>query len=81
MLNIYNGAFIYDFRADNLVCGNQLTSSYLMETISPSLSIPFMLVILYVGLRTCGLPPFTWKCLLLSSLFSSCIDSHVGETS
>ena len=60
------------FRADHFVLDNQLVG----KNNSPTLRIPYLPIVVCVGLRPSGISWFTFSCLWL---FSSCLGSHVGD--
>lgn len=62
------------------VLDNQSVCSSLGITLSPTLSIPDWLVALYIGLSPHDVPAPTLACLLLLSLFGSCLGNPVAET-
>jgi hypothetical protein len=69
---------MYVFKADHLVLGNQLVSSFLGKIDFSVLQLP---VVLCVNFRLYKLAPFMLTCLLVLSLFKSCLNNHVGESS
>lgn len=77
-LSLYNVTSIYVLRSDYLALDDQLVYSYMRKTISPTPSIPYLTVVIYVRLRSPGPSPFTLVYLLVF-LFSLCLDSHVAE--
>lgn len=54
-LHLYNATHTNVFRADRLVLCNQSVCSSLGKTMSPTLSLPYLPVVLRVGLRPCAL--------------------------
>lgn len=76
----YSVTCIYVSKDDNLVLDNRLLCSSRRKTISVALSIPQRPIVLFVLLRPYRLSPYTLMCLFLLSLFSSCLEIHVGET-
>lgn len=55
LLSVYNLTCIYFFKADDLILDNQLVYFCLGRTILFTLNIPWLPVVLYVELRSCGL--------------------------
>lgn len=55
LLSLYNVTYMFAIRADNLVLENQLVYSSVGNTISPTLSIPWLPVVLCVGLSPPGI--------------------------
>lgn len=89
MLTVYNVINMYVFRLEYLLLDNQLVCSSLEKTVSLPRSIPSLPIILCVRLRFLAFPCSEvlvlhfltlFVCLLMSSLFISCLDSHVGDT-
>lgn len=70
---------VYVLTVDDLLFDNQLVCSCLGNTISSSLSIPYLLVVICVDLRPLSFPLSTLLCVFLSSLFGSYLGTHVGE--
>jgi hypothetical protein len=68
------------FRAKHLVLDNQSVCSSLRNAISPVLCIPYMLIVLCVGLRPLGLSSDPLKYLFLLSFLSSYLGNHIGES-
>lgn len=66
LLSLYNVTYMLAIRADNLILDNQLVWSSVGNTISPTLSIPWLPVVLCVGLSPPGLSQPTSAGLLLS---------------
>lgn len=72
MLEIYISNIIQiEFGTEHLVLDNQLLCLPLGKTVSPALSLPWLLAVLWVGLKPRGLS-FVYLAFLLL-LFSSCL--------
>lgn len=71
---------IYVFNADHLALDTILLCSSLGESTTPASSFPLLPVVLYVGLRSYGLSFVQLARSLVSSLFTSHLGNHVGET-
>jgi hypothetical protein len=65
--------------AAHLILNNQLVHFH-EEDIFSTLHIPYLLIVLCVGLEPRGLSPSTLACPLLLPLFTSLLDGQVGET-
>lgn len=63
---------MYVFSTDHFKLDNQLVG----KNSSPTLSIPYLPIVVCVGLRPSGRSWFTFACLWL---FSSCLGRHVGD--
>lgn len=70
---------MYIFRVDHLVLNNQLVCTSLGKTVSP-ISVFLVALVHYPGLWSLRFPLSKLAYLLVSSLFRSCLGSHVGET-